>query len=176
VDYVDKSLIAGEHVVYKTGLHWIVMLGSLVMALILAVPGVYLLIRSLSEQKDEAAAQPWMTGVGIGLIVVAAIIFLRGLVRKNAVEMAVTNKRVIIKKGLMTRNTFELLLSKVESIGVEETIAGRMFGYGTVVIHGTGGSPEPFRRMDHPVEFRRQVQQQIEDLTTPPAAGAVKTV
>jgi uncharacterized membrane protein YdbT with pleckstrin-like domain len=76
--------------------------------------------------------------------------------------MAVTNKRVIIKTGLLRRRTFELLLSKVESIGVEEGLMGRMFGYGSVVVRGTGGTPEPFANVGHPLEFRRQVQQQIE--------------
>jgi hypothetical protein len=37
-----------------------------------------------------------------------------------------------------------------------------MLGYGTVIVHGTGGTPEVFNRMAHPLEFRTQVQQQIE--------------
>jgi Bacterial PH domain len=57
---------------------------------------------------------------------------------------------------------FELLLSKIESIGVDEGLMGRMLGYGTVTVRGTGGTPEPFARILHPMEFRRQVQQQVE--------------
>jgi uncharacterized membrane protein YdbT with pleckstrin-like domain len=73
-----------------------------------------------------------------------------------------TNPHKNIKTGLLSRRTFELLLSKVESIGVEEGILGRLFGYGSVVVRGTGGTPEPFKTVSHPLEFRRQVQQQIE--------------
>ena len=76
--------------------------------------------------------------------------------------MAVTDKRVIVKVGVASRTTFELLLSKVESIGVEESMMGRILGYGTVVVRGTGGTPEPFDRVAHPIEFRKQVQQRIE--------------
>ena len=85
-----------------------------------------------------------------------------GLLKRNATEMAVTDRRVVVKVGVAARRTFELLLSKVESIGVEETVMGRILGYGTVIVRGTGGTPEPFDRVAHPIEFRKQVQQQIE--------------
>ena len=81
---------------------------------------------------------------------------------RNATEMTVTNKRVFVKVGLAARRTIELLLSRVESIGVEESVMGRMLGYGTVIVHGTGGTPEVFNMIAHPLEFRTQVQQQIE--------------
>jgi uncharacterized membrane protein YdbT with pleckstrin-like domain len=85
-----------------------------------------------------------------------------GLARRNATEMAVTNHRVVVKTGLAGRRTIEMLLNKVESIEVNETALGRTLGYGTIVIIGTGGTPEPFHKMAHPLEFRSQVQQQIE--------------
>jgi uncharacterized membrane protein YdbT with pleckstrin-like domain len=75
--------------------------------------------------------------------------------------MAVTNRRVLIKTGMVSRRTLDLMLARVESIGVEETAFGRMLGYGSVVVRGTGGTPEPFRRIAHPQEFRRAVQEQI---------------
>jgi uncharacterized membrane protein YdbT with pleckstrin-like domain len=88
------------------------------------------------------------------------------MVRRNATEMAVTNKRVLIKQGILSRRTLELLLQKVESIAVEESFMGRIFGYGTVVIRGTGGTPEPFTRMASPLQFRRHVEEQIATLPT----------
>jgi uncharacterized membrane protein YdbT with pleckstrin-like domain len=94
---------------------------------------------------------------GISVIVV-------GMVRRNATEMAVTNRRVVIKTGLASRKTIEMLLNKVESIEVSETTAGRMLGYGTVVVIGTGGTSEPFHTVAHPLQFRSQVQHQIEKL------------
>jgi uncharacterized membrane protein YdbT with pleckstrin-like domain len=99
---------------------------------------------------------------GFILLVVGAVCFGVGLLKRNATEMAVTDRRVIVKAGVASRRTFELLLSKVESIGVEETVMGRILGYGTVIVRGTGGTPEPFDIVTHPIEFRKQVQQQIE--------------
>src|ERR1700687_5648948 len=60
-----------------------------------------------------------------------------------------------------------MLLNKMESIEVSETTFGRMLGYGTIVVIGTGGTPEPFHKVAHPLEFRNQVQQQIEKLPSP---------
>jgi uncharacterized membrane protein YdbT with pleckstrin-like domain len=94
-------------------------------------------------------------------LVVAFVIVAAAAFKRTAVEMAVTNRRVIIKTGLASRRSLEIMLAKVESIGIEESAIGRMFGYGTLTIHGTGGTPEPFRRIAHPSEFRRQVQQQV---------------
>lgn len=105
---------------------------------------------------------------GICFLTVAGTVVLLGYLARKATEMAVTNKRIIIKVGLLSRRTFELLLSKVESIGVQEGLLGRMFGYGSVVVHGTGGTPEPFKNVAHPLEFRRQVQQRVEDLERNP--------
>jgi uncharacterized membrane protein YdbT with pleckstrin-like domain len=84
-----------------------------------------------------------------------------GVAKRNATEMAVTDRRVLIKTGMGSRRTLDLMLSRVESIGVEETFFGRMLGYGSVVVRGTGGTPESFVMIAHPQEFRRSVQQQI---------------
>jgi uncharacterized membrane protein YdbT with pleckstrin-like domain len=97
-------------------------------------------------------------------LVCGAVAILVGLVRRYATEMAVTNRRVVIKTGLTSRKTIEMLLNKVETIEVNETPAGRVLGYGTIVVIGTGGTSEPFHNMCHPLQFRSQVQQQIEKL------------
>ena len=62
------------------------------------------------------------------------------------------------------RKSIEVLLPKVESIGVDESGLGRIFGYGSVIIRGTGGTFETLGKIAHPNEFRRQVQQQIGSL------------
>jgi hypothetical protein len=59
-----------------------------------------------------------------------------------------------------------VLLPKVESIGVDESLFGRMLGYGTVIVRGMGGSFETFDKIVHPNELRRQVQQQTGSLAS----------
>ncbi len=162
MSYVEKSLIAGETVLYKTQLHWIVLFWPGALGLLLGLPGLWWLVRSVATIRDKSAASGAMAGTGFLLLILAAVCVGFGFLQRNATEMAVTDKRVIIKSGLVSRKTFELLLPKVESIGVSESVWGRMLGYGSVVVRGTGGTPEPFDRVAHPLEFRRQVQQQIE--------------
>ena len=91
------------------------------------------------------------------MLFLAADVLVAGeLIRRNATEIAVSNRRVLIKTGLLARKSIEVMLAKVESIGVEESAAGRMLGYGTVIVRGTGGTFETFTRIAHPNEFRRR--------------------
>jgi uncharacterized membrane protein YdbT with pleckstrin-like domain len=162
MSYVEKHLMDGETVVYVTRLHWIVLAGPLILALLLSVPGIALLVLSGMHAGDTRPATESMLAGGVILTAIALIIFVRGILNRNATEMAVTNKRVVAKVGVAARRTVEMILSRVESIGVEETVVGRMLGYGTVIVRGTGGTPESFDKIAHPLEFRTQVQQQID--------------
>ena len=163
MSYVDKHLIEGERVVYRTRLHWIVLVVPVLIGLIFAGAGVALLARASSSNADDSRTftQAMMIGGGI-LLVLAVIFFLRGFLRRNSTEMTVTNMRVVANVGIAARRSIEIFLSRVESIGVEESVMGRMLGYGTVVVRGTGGTPESFNMIGHPLEFRTYVQQQIE--------------
>ena len=76
-------------------------------------------------------------------------------------EFAITNKRVIVKEGLLYRDTLELNLQRVESVSVDQSLMGRMLGYGTITIIGTGGTRETFHRIAYPLEFRKAVQEQL---------------
>ena len=151
MSYVKRDLIPGEKLIYETGLHWSVLIWPVIIAVIVAAGGVVCLL-----QKDTNFLY-----AGAALLVVALIIMGVAMFRRSAVEMAVTNRRVIIKTGIASRRSLEIMLAKVESIGIEESAMGRMLGYGTLTIHGTGGTPEPFSRIAHPSEFRREVQQQV---------------
>ena len=161
MSYAEKHLIAGETVQYETRLHWIVMLGHALIAAVLALVGLSLLFTPLNSVKGGEAATGALRWAGAACVLVAAIFFGVGIVRRSATEMAVTNKRVIVKSGLANRRTIELLLPRIESIAVEEPALGRLLGYGTVIVRGTGGTPEIFPQIARPLEFREQVQRQI---------------
>jgi uncharacterized membrane protein YdbT with pleckstrin-like domain len=166
--YIDRNLVPGETLLYLTRHHWLVLLGPFVAGLLLLLPGLALLIEAFSL-RDTAGLMIGSTAVspnliaivGVVLLFAAVIIFSYGIARRNATEMAVTNRRVLIKTGMTSRRTVDMMLSRVESIGVEESTLGRLLGYGSVVVRGTGGTPEPFEMISHPQDFRRAVQQQI---------------
>jgi Bacterial PH domain len=154
MSYVKKNLVTGETLIYRTGVHWSVLFWPVVLAVLIAGAGVaaFLLRRDLLI-------------LGAVLLLVAAIVLISAIAKRNSTEIGVTNRRVIIKTGMMSRRSLEIMLPKVESIAINEPAMGRILGYGTVVIHGTGGTPEPFAKIAHPSEFRREVQQQM-DLAT----------
>ena len=162
MSYVAKHLIDGESIAYETRLHWIVLLVPVLLAVLFDLTGAALLVLSTRSTGGKSAASEATMVAGVALLAIGTVFLARGILMRNATEMTVTNKRVFVKVGLAARRTVELLLSRIESIGVEETMMGRMLGYGTVIVRGTGGTPEVFNMVAHPLEFRTQVQQQIE--------------
>jgi uncharacterized membrane protein YdbT with pleckstrin-like domain len=161
VSYIPKTLIAGETVLYRARLHWIVLLWHALAGGILEIAGVALVIRAIAVSR-ESGGSPGAIITGAVLIVAGTAVIFAGILRRNATEIAVTNKRVLIKTGFFSRKTIEIFLSKIESVVVDETFLGKSLGFGTVTVRGTGGTPERFDRIGSPLEFRRQVQAQIE--------------
>ena len=163
MSYVEKHLIPGETVQYQTKLHWIVMLGHLAIAAVFELLAITFLVASFSKSAG-AKGMPPRGAVYLGALIcflIGGVLFFVGLLKRNVTEMAVTNKRVIVKTGLAERRTNEILLSRIESVVVDEPAIGRILGYGTVIVRGTGGTPEIFEKIQHPLEFREQVQRQI---------------
>jgi uncharacterized membrane protein YdbT with pleckstrin-like domain len=74
-------------------------------------------------------------------------------------EFVITNRRIIIKQGFIARKTFEMNLSKIESVNVDQSFAARLFGYGSITIIGTGGTRESFKNISKPLEFRKAFQE-----------------
>jgi Bacterial PH domain len=167
--YIEASLIPGETVVYQTRLHWIVMLRHLLLGALLLAGSGALLSYLLNQPRSENAGEHLAEGGAVALLVGGIAAIVAGVVRRSATEMAVTTRRVVVKQGLVGRKTIELLLNKIETIEVREPMLGRMFGYGSITVVGTGGTSEPFHKIAHPLQFRSEVQQQLERLSTGPA-------
>jgi len=150
--YVRRVLQPGETIVYATQLHWVVFLRTillLIVCVILAGAAV-----STSDNQNISLA-----------LAIAAIIFallavsagLRAFIRRSTTELAITDHRVIYKTGLLARHTVEMNRDKVESVDVDQTVSGRIFGYGTIIVRGVGGSLEPIRNIGDPLTFRSYI-------------------
>lgn len=151
MSYVSRVLQPGETVVYATTLHWRVY----VHAIVLLVIAVGLAIASfwVSNSNGNLALL-----IAAGLLLLLAIPSgLRAWIRRATTELAVTDARVIYKAGLFRRHTLEMNRSKVESVDVDQSLFGRIFGYGTVIVRGTGGSLEPLRNISSPLDFRSMI-------------------
>lgn len=155
MSYVENNLLPGEQVVYRTGLHWNVLLvpiAFLASALALA-------LWSVARSHDDATDS--IRVIALVALAIALIVFLVRLVYFRSAEFAVTNRRVMLKVGWIQRHSLELILNKVEAISVDQNLRGRLLGFGTITVTGTGGTKETFETLAHPFEFRNQVQGQI---------------
>ncbi len=146
MSYIDAHLLPGEAVTFRTRLHWKVYLGPFFFSLLLCVP---LVVLALNSENRSLA---WIPGV------LALVSWVKPWLERHSSEFAVTNRRVIIKVGFFNTRSVELLLSKIEAIAVNQSIGGRMLGYGEIVVTGSGGTEERFDHIQTPLEFRQAVQ------------------
>lgn len=166
MSYVDSQLVDGESVRYRAHLSQIV----LGVPYTIAAFGLFFVVRAFWI--------PVYWWFALSFLALAAVIYAWCRAVYVTSEFAVTNKRVIIKVGWLKRRTVETMLSKVEGINVEQDLVGRILGYGTVIVTGTGGTKEQFTKIANPFEFRRQVQGAIataEDLRGPSAVSLAAT-
>lgn len=101
-------------------------------------------------------------GLTVICLPVSALLLVYAYLKIRSAEMGVTNKRVIRKSGVIMRDTDEIRLSKIESVSVKQGVLGRIFGYGDVVIVGTGGNGAVMKGVDDPLAFRVRVMQAAE--------------
>lgn len=105
------------------------------------------------------------------LIPVTAIWFVAAMMRRANTELVVTDKRLIAKTGLISRSVVEQRLAKVDAIRVDQGMLGRLLGYGTVYVSGSGISAAPFRNIADPLDFKRAAEEQIERYENVPRAS-----
>lgn len=87
------------------------------------------------------------------------ILYLLAKLIVNKTELVITNRRIIAKFGIIRLDTLEIRLENIESIGIEQTFLGRLFNYGTIIIHGYGGSNTPIIEVINPLKFKRELEQ-----------------
>jgi uncharacterized membrane protein YdbT with pleckstrin-like domain len=145
VSYIDENLLPDEHVVYRADLHWIIF----ARAILVLVVGLVLVF------------EPRIAQASVVVLLIGVVMLVPPFVAYRTTELGVTNKRVIVKTGLVRRRTLELLLRQVEAILVDQSLLGRLFGFGSITLTGTGGVREIFHRVRDPLELRRRIQGQV---------------
>ena len=150
--YVRRVLQPGETIVYATRQHSVIYARAILLLIVCAVlagAGVY------TSDNQNLSLAFGIAAALFGLLALGAAA--RAFVRRATTELAVTDHRVIYKTGLLSRHTIEMNRDKVESVDVDQTILGRIFGYGTIIVRGTGGSLEPIRNIGDPLTFRSHI-------------------
>jgi uncharacterized membrane protein YdbT with pleckstrin-like domain len=146
--YVDSVLASGETIVHRAAVsHW-KYLGSYFAGVLLIAAGAAPLFLSVPREY-------WIAG---GVAAAAGVILiLAALIRRATTELVLTDRRIIAKRGLVSRDTVEMNLGKVESVHVNQSLLGRMLDYGDVTVVGTGSSLEPLAGIAQPLELRRKL-------------------
>lgn len=151
--YVKDNLLEDEKVVYMAPIHWIIFLPSISLIFLgVAIGG---LMNYLKPESSD------LMFIAIPFILGGLMSFLNALIFKYSTELAVTSKRVISKSGFIRRTTHELNHSKVESLHVEQSILGRILGFGTIEVQGTGGGSAPITNIDNPMLFRKKTMEEV---------------
>jgi uncharacterized membrane protein YdbT with pleckstrin-like domain len=149
--YVETIVGPGEHIVHVGRVSLLTILSSLVGGTFLIVVAIGLLVMPFGTPSVAHA----MSGIAAAL---GAIIVVVALVRRSSTELAVTNRRVIAKFGLIARSTVEMNLAKIESVRVEQSVMGRLLGFGSIIVTGTGSTMDPIRYIADPIAFRQAIQ------------------
>jgi uncharacterized membrane protein YdbT with pleckstrin-like domain len=99
----------------------------------------------------------WVTGLLLLVVGVGLVIWIVAWVKLRTTELAVTTKRVIVKRGFIQRSTIEINVPRIESVQVEQSVMGRLLNYGTVVFSGAGTPQATIDHIADPLAFRKAV-------------------
>jgi uncharacterized membrane protein YdbT with pleckstrin-like domain len=148
MSYVQRVLQPGEQVRHISSIHWIMYWPGVVVALLAVVAYWFSETRHLPGIWRYTA---------YALALVAVVLLIQQWFLSWITEIAVTNRRVIYKKGLIRRQTNEMNMDKVESVQIDQSILGRMLDYGDVKLLGTGEGFETLRTIASPIELRNSI-------------------
>lgn len=148
---IEKTLATDEQISGKYPLHWCAYLGKAIMAFVFVLAAIGLFA------NDVPVA-------GYGCLFGLLIIGLQVL-RLAMIEQVCTNKRVLWKAGIIAVTTCEIKLEQIESVQFNQSIIGRMLGFGNIVFTGTGSKRVAFEWVRNVIDTKRRIDEEISHLT-----------
>ncbi|MCB9964883.1 MAG: PH domain-containing protein [Rhodospirillales bacterium] len=168
--YVQQSLGKNEELIHVGQFHWMYTLGAIiqifwgVVLCIMVLIGSYIIqVRVFGEPDDGFISAVQHSHVGVRLLAFFMIIygllgFARMMIVKITTEIAVTNSRLIYKRGLVARYVGEIAIDRIEGVNFLQGIMGRLLNYGRVVVRGMGVGEVVLPPIADPVKFRRAIE------------------
>lgn len=147
MSYVNSTLLENETILYFTRPHWVVFLQTILTFI------VTIFLFSFGSIYRTLSFLTFFVSVFQGAL---------AYINYTFSEYVITNKRILMKTGFISRRSLEIFLHRIESIYIEQTILGRILNYGSVIIIGIGGTKDPFYFIPSPIEFRARAQQELE--------------
>ncbi len=164
MSYLKKLLLPDERIVHIATLHWVIFLPGLMMTVVGGLVG--FMSYDIVGRVVGPTMVPYLGRLVAGFALVSALaglgLLIGALVRQSATELAITNRRLIAKYGFISRSTFEIMVNRVTGVNFDQTICGRILGYGTILVHGAGGDVSPFDIVSNPQIFQRALMDVVE--------------
>ncbi|MCK5384477.1 MAG: PH domain-containing protein [Alphaproteobacteria bacterium] len=171
--YVQQSLGPDEELVYVGKFHWMYTVGAFMSILwglmlsILIMFASYKGYEMLGYLSDDDVGflgaikeiHPAIRGVAFLFFVLGLVKFAHMMVIKVTTEIAITNNRLVYKRGLVARHVGEISIDRIEGVNVLQTILGRIFDYGRVMIRGMGVGEVVLPPIEDPITFRRAIEE-----------------
>ena len=159
MSYVDKLLMKDEKILHATKPHWIVYQQAFIWLLAMLVllvfgPSLHMNLTLFNHPLYKTAA--------FIALIFTLIYAVPAYLKINFTEVALTNRRLIVKTGFFDTNSVEILLPKIESVQISKTLSGKIFDFGSVIVNGVGGSKDMLLNMPHPEQLRNMIQQEAE--------------
>jgi uncharacterized membrane protein YdbT with pleckstrin-like domain len=160
MSYIDKSLGEGETVIARARFHWLYSLAAWCQLLIPAVLLVVILSWAGPQPSFLDTSNPitWTIALVSLWLLLGLITFLRMMIRKWTTEIGVTSHRFVEKYGALSMRTNEIALPNIEGVKLNQSLLGRIFGYGILRIEGTGVDAVNTPNIADPVGFVRAIQ------------------
>jgi len=146
--YIKRTLLPEENVLYHTRPHYIVFFDIFI----------WLILAHISFRYFGSFI------IGFLLLGVGLVALVKSLVLYFCSEYVITNKRILVKIGFIRRQSLEIFLNRVEGVYIDQSILGRIFNYGTVIVAGIGGTKNPFSYIPKPLKFRGNIQKQMQKM------------
>lgn len=146
MSYTAKTLLPNEKIIYYTKPHYMLFYPTF---LWLGFATCFLIIANMSLL------------FGSLLFVIGLADGINNFFIYTYSEYVITDKRIIMKTGFIRRRSLELFLNRIEGAYVEQNMLGQLFDFGTVIINGIGGTPNPFFFVPKPITFRNSIQDKL---------------
>ncbi len=164
MSYLAKKLTAGEQLIYTGKLHWMMFFGcfirlGILFALVLLADHyqIWGYVSQIGQYRNIILA---------GLFLVFFVLpFLRIFVIRQTTEIVITDQRLICKAGLISVDMQGMPLNKVENIDSNQSIMGRILGYGDITIKGSGSTPITIYNLGRLMKFRMQLASLLNQVT-----------
>jgi uncharacterized membrane protein YdbT with pleckstrin-like domain len=156
--YYTKVLLPDEELRVVGRLHWAIYLKGWICLLVALAAGIdFFYLRSSNGDSSNDSISLVLEVVGGFFLLIGLFMLLSAWGRRTTTEIVVTDRRILFKEGFVRRRTMEMNMNKVETVDVVQSIPGRIFNYGTILIRGTGSSYEPLRLIGDPLALRNAI-------------------